>query len=51
MKSARLAFAFALLFLPAAALATNVTFVDPYGSGDHRIRTQPAIPAILLRWT
>ncbi len=33
MKSTRLAFAFALLFLPVTALATNVTFVDPYGSG------------------
>jgi len=33
MKSTRLIFAFVLLFLPSAALATSVTFLDPYGSG------------------
>jgi hypothetical protein len=32
MKTTRLAFAFALLFLPVTALATSVTFLDPYGS-------------------
>lgn len=32
MKTTRLAFAFALLLLPAAALATSVTFEDPYGA-------------------
>jgi hypothetical protein len=33
MKSTRLAFAFALLFLPVAASASSVTFLDLYGSG------------------
>jgi PEP-CTERM motif len=39
MKSTRYAVAFALLFLPAMALATNVTFVDPYGASSYPYTT------------